>query len=67
MELNKSELTYEKGKLNKFMIDCKNDIEKYTKLINVLYKSDNFNAVIIKTLFNNKKNIVLKIQIQMNF
>ena len=61
MELNKSEFTYGKGKLNKFMIDCKNDIEKYTELINILYKSDNFNAVIIKTLYNNKKNIVLKI------
>jgi len=61
MELNKSEFTYGKGKLNKFMLDCKNDIEKYTLLIDVLYKSDNFNAAIIKTLFNNKKNIVLKI------
>lgn len=64
MKLYKSENALKGKGINKFSLKCEEDKDKYLNLINILYKSIDENAVIIKGLYDNKKDIVLKIGIQ---
>ena len=64
MKLYKSENALKGKGINKFSLKCEEDKNKYLNLINILYKSIDENAVIIKSLYDNKKDIVLKIGIQ---
>jgi len=63
MELYKSEFTFGKGPINKFLLNCKNDRDKYLRLIEIIEKHDN-SSVIVKTLFDNKKDIILKFGVE---
>jgi serine/threonine protein kinase len=63
MKLYKSENALKGRGINKFSLKCEEDKDKYLNLVNILYKSINENAVIIKGLYDNKKDIVLKIGI----
>jgi serine/threonine protein kinase len=61
MELLKTEYTYIGGMINKFKLNCDQDKDKWLNLIKLLYKSHNNTALIIEGLYNNTKNIVLKV------
>ena len=60
MELYKTEYsqTKGKGKLDKVLLNCEES--NYYKLIEFLYISQNNQALILKTLYDNKLNLVLK-------
>jgi hypothetical protein len=59
MKLYKSENSLKGSGINKFSLKCEEDKLKYLNLINILYKSVDENAIIIKGLYDNKKDIVL--------
>jgi len=62
MELYKSEFTYGKNSINKFLFDCKRDVTKWFDIVTYLNLYDkNNNTTIFKELWNENKNIVLKI------
>jgi len=63
MKLQKGEHVLRGKGMSKFSLKCDIDKEKYLNLIDILYKSTDFNAVIIKGLYDNKKDIVLKVGI----
>jgi hypothetical protein len=52
MELQKSEYSFNRGdgKLNKVSLSCENPI--FYELTNLLYKSDNEQAIILNALYN---------------
>ena len=60
MDLIKTEFTPTLGqvKLDKVLINCEND--EYYKLVELLYTSQTREAIILKALFNNNINVVLK-------
>jgi len=64
MKLYKSDNAQRGKGINKFILKCDENNQKWFDLLNILYKSDNDNAVIIKGLYDIKKDIVLKIGIQ---
>ncbi len=64
MKLYKSKNALKGKGITKFSLKCEEDKDKYLNLIDILYKSIDENAVIIKGLYDNKKDIVLKIGIQ---
>jgi len=64
MELLKSEDSPFGSQINKFNLKCEEDKEKWLNLIELLYKSMDNNAIIIKGLYDNKKDIVLKVGFQ---
>jgi serine/threonine protein kinase len=64
MELYKSCYAQRGNGINKFKLNCDTDKDKWLNLIKILYKNNNNNAVIIEGLYNNTKNIILKVGIQ---
>jgi hypothetical protein len=64
MKLYKSDNVLKGKIINKFSLKCEEDKDKYLNLINILYKCIDENAVIIKGLYDSKKDIILKIGIQ---
>jgi hypothetical protein len=60
MELFKSEFSNATS-IDKIVLKCDNDYIKYLNLIDFLHKSLNENAIILRALYDNKKDIVLKI------
>jgi serine/threonine protein kinase len=63
MKLYKSENALSGKGITKFSLKCEEDKDKWFNLLNILYKNDNYSAVIIKGLYDNKKNIVFKVGI----
>ena len=64
MELLKSADAPYESIINKFSLKCDEDKEKWLNLNELLYKSSDNNAIIVKGLYDNKKNIVLKVGFQ---
>lgn len=64
MELLKSPNSLQDNIINKFSLKCDEDKNKWLNLIEFLYKSSNNNVLIIKGLYDKKKDIVLKIGFQ---
>jgi hypothetical protein len=64
MELLKSETSQHGNQINKFNLKYDVDKDKWLNLIELLYKSMDNNAVIIKGLYDKKKDIVLKVGYQ---
>lgn len=60
MRLNKSEHAIRGKGITKFSLKCDDDKDKWFNLIDILYKADNFSSVILKGLYDNRKDIVLK-------
>jgi hypothetical protein len=63
MKLNKSEHALGGKGISKFSLKCNEDSDKWLKLISILYFTNNFSAVIIAGLYDNHKDIVLKVGI----
>ena len=63
MELYKGEYSNRVNLINKFLLNCENPYErnKFYKLINLFYKSNNKQIKILNELYDNYKDIVLKI------
>ncbi len=61
MKLLKSSNAQRGKGITKFSLNCDHEKDKWLNLINILYKSYNQNVIIIKALYENKKNIVLKV------
>lgn len=64
MEFLKSETCPHGNQINKFNLKCEADKDKWLNLIELLYKSMDNNAIIIKELYDKKKDIVLKVGYQ---
>lgn len=60
MELYKSDNSTS-TKIQKFILNCENDKDKLFNLIDLLYKNSNNTVIILKALYDNKKDIVIKI------
>ena len=64
MKLFKSDNALIGKGITKFSLKCEEDKDKWFNLLNILYKNDNYSAVIIKGLYDNKKDIVIKVGIK---
>jgi serine/threonine protein kinase len=64
MKLYKSDNALKDKGIGKLNLKCDEDKDKWLNLIKILYNSNDLNAVIIKGLYDNKKDIVLKVGIK---
>jgi hypothetical protein len=63
MKLLKSENALRGKGITKFSLKCE-DKDKWFNLLKILYKNDNYSAIILQGLYNNNKDIVLKVGIK---
>jgi serine/threonine protein kinase len=64
MKLYKSENAIRGKGITKFSLKCEEEKDKWFNLLNILYKNDNYTAVVLKGLYDNKKDIVIKVGIK---
>jgi len=64
MKLYKSENALRGKGITKFSLKCEEEKDKWFNLLNILYKNDNYSAVVLKGLYDNKKDIVIKVGIK---
>jgi hypothetical protein len=64
MRLLKSENALNGGGITKFSLKCDENRDDWLNLLDILYQNDNETAIILKGIYENKKDIVLKIGIK---